>query len=207
MRQAYISLATRAKHILLALAVFSLTACAQRNACPKVPEDAVRELCQYMVNVYPEATLQDIYKTCYQDFFGPGHLVTDSASALNYIQSEVEEIKASEQEQIHQAKDEPTGFRHRFVRIDLHRIVRGEMSEEELLDRFITAANTAKPVHDDWAGEWAQIETIALQVHPQWQNEEIQTALREAAQLNRAVRHSDAFRETYHPHYRIVPNE
>ena len=197
----------RAERIALALALLSFTACAHRNTCPKVPEDAVRELCEYMVNVYPEATLQDIYKTCYQDFFGPGHLVTDSASALNYIHSEVEEIKASEQEHIHQAKDEPTGFRHRFVRVDLHRIVRGEMSEDELLNRFIAAANTAKPVHDDWAGEWAQIETIALQVHPQWQNEEVQTALREAAQLNRAVRHSDAFREAYHPHYRIVPNK
>ena len=197
----------RAERIALGLAVLSLTACAQRNACPKVPEDAVRELCQYMVNVYPEATLQDIYKTCYQDFFGAEHMISDTAAARAYLHQEyVQSLELSQQIDTRPLPFlEPTGFRHRFMRMYLYydwSLL--EISEDDIFRAFLDAA-TATPVHDDWAGEWAQIETIALQVHPQWQNEEIQTALREAAQLNRAVRHSDAFRETYHPHYRIVP--
>lgn len=188
--------------IILAVAATLFVEC---NNKPQVPENAVRELCESMVQVYPQATLQDVYKTCYQDFFGPGHMVTDSVSALEYIRYEVEELKANEQaangEKI---KDEPTGFRHRFVRVDLQRVALGELSEEELLRRFMETANSATPIHDNWAGEWSEIERIALQVHPAWQNEELQKELRKAAENNQAVRHSEPFRETYKPHYRII---
>ena len=169
----------------------------------RVPADSVRSLCEYMVRVYPAANLQDLYKTCYQDFFGPGHMINDSASARNYIHYEVEELR-SERTNGERIEDEPTGFRHRFVRLDLRRVVRGEISEEEVLHRFMDAANTATPVHDNWAGEWAQIETIALQVHPAWADAVLQQALREAAQAQRAVHQSEAYRKTYQPHYRLT---
>ena len=162
-------------------------------------------MCEQIAEQYPAATLQDVYKTCYQDFFGPGHMVTDSAAALRYIHYEVEELtKERESELTMESNDEPTGFRHRFVRIDLRRIVLGEISEEEVLCRFMGAANTATPVHDAWADEWAEIETIALEVQPAWQNEELQQALREAAANKQAVRHSESYRNTYKPHYRII---
>lgn len=185
----------------LALAALSLIACTQKTI---VPEDSVRELCEYTISTYPQATLQDLYKTCYQDFFGPGHMVTDTASALGYIHYEVEEIRSSENVSISEIADEATGFRHRFVRLDLRRIVLGQMSEEELLHRFIETANTATPVHDNWADEWAQIEAIALHVHPAWRNDELQALLHQAAAGNHAVHHSEPFRNTYKPHYRII---
>ena len=188
------------KLITLALAVLAFTACTQQ---PKVPEEDVRTLCEYMVTTYPQATLQDLYKTCYQDFFGPGHMVTDSLSALQYIHYEVEELRLATHDS-GLPKDEPTGFRHRFLRLDLRRVALGEMSEEELLRQFMEAANTATPVHDNWADEWTQIEAIALQVHPEWRNEDLQTALHEAAQTNRAVHQSEAYRNAYQPHYRLV---
>ena len=188
------------KLITLALAVLALTACTKQT---KVPEEDVRTLCEYMVTTYPQATLQDLYKTCYQDFFGPGHMVTDSLSALQYIHYEVEELRLAMPD-FGLPKDEPTGFRHRFLRVDLRRVALGEMSEEDLLRRFMEAANTATPVHDNWADEWSQIESIALQVHPEWRNEDLQTALHEAAQTNRAVHQSEAYRNAYQPHYRLV---
>lgn len=190
------------------LTAILLAVYAQDCIAASLPEDAVRTLCEYMVRTYPQATLQDLYKTCYQDFFGPGHMVTDSVSALKYIHGEMEEIKANgEDANGERIIDEPTGFRHRFVRIDLRRIVRGEMSEVEVLRRFMEAANTATPVHDNWAAEWLQIELIALQVHPQWADAALQTALHDAAKANRAVHQSQAYRTAYHPHYRIVTVE
>ena len=196
---------TMKNRFILALAVLSLTACHYKQ---QVPEKAVRTMCEQIVKVYPAATLQDVYKTCYQDFFGPGHMVTDSASALGYIHYEVEELRSEGLTELESdTTDEPTGFRHRFVRVDLRRIVLGELSEEELLRRFIEAANTSTPVHDNWADEWSEIERIALQVHPAWADTDLQTALREAAQANRAVHQSEAYRNTYHPHYRIIIKE
>ena len=191
------------KLIILALMAIGFAACSTQ---PKVSVDAVRTLCEYMVRIYPQATLQDLYKTCYQDFFGPGHMVNDSVLALKYIRYEVEELRGVEDDQMIGVADEPTGFRHRFVRLDLRRIVLGEISEEEVLHRFMEAANTATPVHDNWSDEWAHIETIALQIHPEWHDEALQEALREAAKNEQAVHHSEAYRNAYHPHYRIIKN-
>jgi hypothetical protein len=78
------------------------------------------------------------------------------------------------------------------------------MSEEELLQLFIEAAGKDNALHDRWAEEWKQIETIALEVQPMWQNEELQNLLHQAAANNQAVRHSESFRDTYKPHYRII---
>ena len=194
------------KRIIFALAVLCLTACAPKMT---VPEEAVRTLCADMVSTYPQATLQDLYKTCYQDFFGPGHMVTDSAAALAYIREEVKGLKDERMKELKSegVKDELTGFRHRFVRLDLRRVALGELSEQEVLRRFMDAANTATPVHNDWPGEWKQIEAIALQVHPQWQDSTLQEALHEAAAKKAAVHHSESYRSTYKPHYRIIKNE
>lgn len=197
------------KLITLALAALLLFACTQK---PTVPEDAVRELCEYMVSTYPQATLQDLYKTCYQDFFGAEHLMQDTAAARAYLHYELEELR---NERINELGSdgvteagmpmrEPTGFRHRFERINLALVLNGEMSEETLLHLFIDAAGQDNALHNNWANEWAEIEAIALQVQPAWQNDELQALLREAAAGNHAVHHSEAFRNTYNPHYRII---
>jgi len=192
------------KLIILALTVVMLVACAQTE---KVPEKAVRELCEQMVCTYPQATLQDLYKTCYQDFFGPGHAISDTASARRYLRYELNELRKEGVNELRMSLREPTGFRHRFVRANLLLILKDSvMTENELFDAFLTAANTSAPVHENWADEWAQIEAIALQVHPAWTDPELQALLREAAKTNSAMHHSEAFRQAYHPHYRIIPN-
>lgn len=163
-----------------------------------------------MVAQYPEANLQDVYKTCYQDFFGAEHLMQDTAAARAYLRYELSELGNEEMRELGMPMRESTGFRHRFVRINLAMVVNGEMSEEELLQRFIEAAwdERMNDLRDErmneWAEEWAQIERIAIEVQPAWQDEELQALLREAANNRQAVRHSESFRNTYKPHYRII---
>jgi len=189
------------KLIFFALAAMMCAAC-HRQA--KVPEESVRTLCEYMVRTYPQATLQDVYKTCYQDFFGAEHLMQDTAAASKYLQYELNELRNEGVNELGMPMREPTGFRHRFERINLALVLNGAMSEEELLRLFIETAGKDNALHDRWADEWAEIEAIALEVQPTWQNEELQTLLREAAANNQAVRHSESFRNTYKPHYRII---
>lgn len=187
---------------------------------PQSDSEAIRQLCIEMTENYPAATLQDIYKTCYQDFFGAEHLMRDTAAARYYLHEELEACR--DQDLSSMPLREPTGFRHRFVRINLQNIFDGTVTEDELLRLFIAAAssNNASSANsastnagsgnafsDDWPREWQLIETIALEVHPSWADEELQQALRQAADLRRAVRHSDPFRAAYHPHYRIIRNQ
>lgn len=159
-------------------------------------------MCEEIATRYPAATLQDVYKTCYQDFFGAEHLVSDTAAARMYLHKEIEECRTTDMSAM--PDKEPTGFRHRFERINLSLVIDGEMSEEDLFEMFIDAAGNANRPNREWWQEWRKIEHTALQVHPQWDNPELQASLMEAAKNGQAVRHSDSFREAYNPHYRIV---
>lgn len=188
-------------HFRVAFAVLTslLMAC---STAPDNDEKAIRTMCTEIAERYPQATLQDVYKTCYQDFFGAEHLLKDTAMAHNYLMSE---IAACKDENLSAMPDyEPTGFRHRFTRVNLSLIHAGQLSESELFSRFVDAAGQNNAYSDNWSAEWQQIETIALEMHPQWQDSALQAELRHAASVPCAVRHSEAFRNAYHPHYRIV---
>ena len=173
-------------------------------SCESQENKAIRTMCQDIHSRYPLATLQDIYKTCYQDFFGAEHLMNDTAAARQYIHYELEQCRDTDLSLM--PLREPTGFRHRFVRINFANLVNGQLTEEQLVMMFVGAAAHDNAFSDDWASEWALIEKVALQVNPDWADADLQAELTEAAGKNHAVRHSEAFRNAYNPHYRIVKN-
>lgn len=184
--------------LLMAVCLVALRACQSESR-------AIRRMCENIHEQYPQADLQDIYKTCYQDYFGSKHLVTDTAAARYYLEKELAECRGMNLGAM--PRREPTGFRHRFTRINLACVIDGELTEEQLLELFMEAAGKNNAFGDNWAEEWRCIELIALQVNPSWANAVLQDSLRVAANNNRAVVHSKAFRETYTPHYRIVWNK
>lgn len=186
--------------LFISLLALTLSACSRSGS---FPESAVRDMCEQMVAQYPEANLQDVYKTCYQDFFGAEHLMQDTAAARQYLRYELSQMDDAPTEYVMPLR-EPTGFRHRFERINLVLVQNGTMSEELLLQLFIDAAGKNNALHGQWEEEWQQIERIALEVHPAWRDDELQTLLREAASNRQAVRHSENFRNSYKPHYRII---
>ena len=182
------------------IAVLLLASCGKR--VKQVPVRDVRTMCAYMTLHYPAATLQDVYKTCFQDFFGAEHMVRDTAAARAYLHQELELCTGHRLSNMPPC--EPTGFRHRFMRVNLMNITEGKMTEDELLQQFLDAAGKDNAFSDNWAAEWQQIEKIALEVHPAWRDEALQELLRNAAQQNAAVHHSESFTNKYNPHYRIV---
>lgn len=183
-------------------AAVMLVACVAKQP---TEEAAIRSMCEEIAKNYPQATLQDVYKTCFQDFFGAEHLLRDTAAAHQYLKAEIAATEAQDLSAM--PVYEPTGFRHRFTRVNLSLVHSGEMSENELFARFAEAAGTNNAFSDKWEEEWQTIETIALEVQPAWADSMLQNELRYAASVQSAVRHSEAFRQTYHPHYRIIVNQ
>ena len=55
----------------------------------KQQREAMREYVESFLLRYPEATLQDIYKGSFQDYFGPAHIVSDREAAKRYILREL----------------------------------------------------------------------------------------------------------------------
>ena len=191
-------------HFRVAFAVLTslLMAC---STAPDSEENAIRTMCTEIAEHYPQATLQDVYKTCFQDFFGAEHLLKDTAMAHSYLAAEITLCK--NQDLSAMPSFEPTGFRHRFVRVNLSEVLSGAMSEDELFARFADAAGTDNAFSNNWTEEWQRIEKIALEVHPAWTDTILQAALQFAASTASPVRHSEAFRQAYNPHYRIINNK
>ena len=53
----------------------------------------VRLAVERMMADYPHSTLQDIYKSFFQDNFGPGHAVPDSAQAASWLRGELAKVE------------------------------------------------------------------------------------------------------------------
>ncbi|MFW6290620.1 MAG: hypothetical protein ACOC0R_06595, partial [Mariniphaga sp.] len=62
---------------------------------------------------YPEARLRDIYKNFFQDAFGPGHLIPDTARAGSYLNYELQQPIGDT------LKWQPVGAENDYYRINL----------------------------------------------------------------------------------------
>ena len=160
---------------------------------------AIRTSIERQMVAYPESTLQDIYKSFYQDRFGPGHMISDTATARSYLLRELSEM--SEASAVYY---EPTGSEGRFVRVHLSAVTEGLISVDHLLDAFVRSANIAK-TETNWEAEWDAIVGIITKYGIQVKGFETDAhSLKEASRNRQAVHHSQAYNAAYHPHYRIV---
>ena len=129
---------------------------------PVVNPVAVETAVSVQLELYPESRLQDLYKSFFQDRFGPGHIIADRESALNYICAEL-----AEADTLMGPITEPCGWQGNYVRVNLSVIADGLMTAEEMTDALMASAKevTADDI-ERWKAEWAQIEAIIEKTHP-----------------------------------------
>lgn len=160
-----------------------------------------------LLEQYPKARLLDIYKSCFQDYMGAEHLVTDTASVRAYLKRE---LATTSLDELMPWYCEPCGVNGNYARVSLRGVIEGKISEEELLDAFIASANCGeRPSVDSWAAQWhniiATIDSMGLALP--YYNEDKQFIESVLAQGKYAISHSPEYREAYAPHYRIVKRE
>ena len=167
-----------------------------------IDRQAVETSIRRQMTEFPESRLPDLYKSFFQGRFGPGHLVTDRESALNYVLFETQQ-----EDYLPLASTEPCGWEANYVRVNLSLVRDGIVSAEELTDALIASA---VPVTDSqvesWKKEWGEILNVIQKTCP-----DIPCLDADAKKLDSllqsgqyAYHHSDAYREAYHPHYRII---
>ncbi len=161
---------------------------------------AVRSAIERQLATYPESTLQDIYKSFYQEHFGPGHIISDTASARRYLMRELSEMGKTASPYF-----EPTGSKGDYVRVYLSAIADSLITAEQLLDAFVRSANLWQEPTVSWMEKWEAIVSIIQANKMEIEGFETDLPLlTEAARNNQAVHHSRRYNEAYHPHYRIV---
>lgn len=167
-------------------------------------EQAMAEAVEELMERYPEATLQDVYKSCFQDHFGVAHLLADRERVKGYIAYEL-----STADSLVAAYYEPCGWRGEFVRVNLSAVSDGRITVDELTDAFMASAAYSKnEVSEEWLAEWNELLRLIKARGLDSELASFQTdSARLAALLDEGkyvMHHSEAYGAAYHPHYRII---
>ena len=165
----------------------------------------VRSAVERMMADYPHSTLQDIYKSFFQDNFGPGHAVPDSAQAAAWLGSELAKV-----ERLDVPLYEPTGNEGNYYRVSLAAIASGKVPFNTFVSSFLRSVRPVQPCEADaWALEWEQIESVIDAMELDLPNYDADVmAIKEMLSTGHyAVHHSRLYNEHYEPHYRIIAKD
>ena len=108
------------------LLIFAFVCADAQTKC--VDTAAVRVSVERMLTDYPQLTLQDIYKSFFQDRFGPGHIVPDSAKAAAYLRHELASV-----DNLDVMLYEPTGDKGDYYRVALATIAGGKVDRKSVV--------------------------------------------------------------------------
>ncbi|MBQ6193227.1 MAG: hypothetical protein IJK43_02165 [Prevotella sp.] len=153
---------------------------------------------------YPQSRLLDIYKSCFQDYMGAEHLVSDKDRVKAYLD---EELNTTTLDELMPWYYEPCGIDGNYVRVSIRAVKEGIMTEDLLLDAFIRSANNPlRPTIEAWRDRWHEIIGTIDEMHLNQPNylEDKQFIDSVLSKDKYAISHSPEYREAYHPHYRIV---
>jgi len=153
---------------------------------------------------HPNQTLQDVYKSCYQDEYGPGHLISNESSAINSL---LQEINTIEKDYAPITLFERTGINGNYLRVDLT-LVRDGIIPFFVLFRALTISATigGQKSDENWSTIWSEIvEEIKIQgLKFEHFEEDLANLDTISKSEDKVVHHSEMYENVYHPHYRII---
>ena len=164
----------------------------------------IEKFVKWQMETYQESRLLDIYKSCFQDYMGAEHLVTDSERVKAYLD---EELETTTLDELMPWYYEPCGIDSNYYRVSIRAIKENIITEEMLLDAFVRSANSVeRPSVESWRTRWhviiGTIDQMQLDL-PHYEEDKLSIdSILNAGKY--AISHSPEYRETYHPHYRIV---
>ena len=156
------------------------------------------------MQVYPKSRLLDIYKSCFQDYMGAEHLVSDRERVKAYLD---EELQTTSLDDLMPWYSEPCGVNGQYIRVSIRAIKENLIAEDMLLDAFIRSANSEKrPTVESWRDRWRKIvdtiDQLELNLPNYLQDRAFIDSILSVGKY--AISHSPEYREAYRPHYRIV---
>ena len=153
---------------------------------------------------HPNQTLQDVYKSCYQDEYGPGHLISNESSAINSL---FQEINSIEKDYNPPTLIEKTGIHGNYLRVDLT-LVRDGIVPFFVLFRALKISATIGGQKSDknWDKIWNEIAQAIIDSDLRFENfeEDLERLEIISKSDDKVVHHSEMYENTYHPHYRII---
>lgn len=152
---------------------------------------------------YPLMEPADVVKLLYQNEFGGGHLISDPARSLAYLQQEWESLSSETADPgTPLLEDIGSGLR----RLHLAPAKAGGLyTPEQINDWFVRSAAVHRGSRENFLATLEWLEKKAANLPLRFTKEALQTYLttyrREGCPM---VSHSESYRRAYHPAYRVV---
>jgi hypothetical protein len=180
------------------------------HGCRDPFEPTTRDFIELELLQYPESRVQDIYKSFCQDNLGPEHLIPDPTSASNYLNEELRTYQEDLDNHRYEAPLERyyyVGDKLRYARVDLSVVLDSLVTEEAFLDAFVRSANEGKRItEEEWVKKWKIVAKILRKDFKDIPDLEKDLHMLDSlmAEGHYIIHHSQAYRDAYHPHYRII---
>lgn len=187
------------KHLTI---IVLLLLCTKSVVCCPSSVELIKKSVERQLRDYPKSTLQDLYKSFFQDRFGPGHIVSDTSAAGNYLRYELNNTEI-----FHEKYYEPTGCDSNYYRVNLSVLKENKISYQDFFNAFLRSVEEVKPCDiEEWKEEWTFIESVIISMNLNLDNfEEDSKNIHSILEQGKyAVHHSKIYNSEYHPQYRII---
>lgn len=167
--------------------------------------DSISQALDYQMKYYPASQYRDIYKNFMQDFFGPGHILADTAAAGKYLRSELAEEGPFEGPDY-----EPTGYKGNFYRVNLSLLKSGKLPYSLFFKCFVESVQGIEPPSgEEWMKIWSEIDKIIVEKGIRFPEEDAdrEALAKQFAEGDYIVHHSQRFNDSVHFHYRIISDD
>ena len=201
------------KIIIILGCLLSLTACGNKSSkmneadaimAPTIA-DSISDALDYQMSHYPSSQYRDVYKNFMQDFFGPGHILADTAASGRYLRQELAEDRPFDGPLY-----EKTGFRGNFYRVNLSLIKDGIVPYETFFPAFVESVqDIVPPSGEEWMKTWNLIDSVIIAKGLHFPDEDIdrKSLTYQFAEGNYIAHHSRRFNDSVHFHYRIISRD
>lgn len=167
--------------------------------------DSISEALDYQLSHYPSSQYRDIYKNFMQDFFGPGHILADTAASGRYLRHEL-----AEEGPFDGPLYEKTGFRGNFYRVNLSLIRDSIVPYDLFFNTFVESVQgITPPSGEEWMKVWNRIDSVITEKGIHFPDEETDRneLNKQFDEGNYIAHHSRRFNDSVHFHYRIISRD
>ncbi len=191
------------------LCLLCLIACrsshSSANADAISVEDSIAAALDYQIENYPASQYRDVYKNFMQDFFGPGHILADTAASGRYLRYEL-----AEADSFGGPLYEKTGYKGNFYRVNLSLIKDSVIPYDVFFKTFVESVQgIVPPAGEDWMNTWKVIDGVIAKKGLHFHDEAKDRTDLESqfAEGNYIAHHSQRYNDSVHFHYRIISRD
>lgn len=167
--------------------------------------DSIRYALKYQIQNYPISQYRDVYKNFMQDFFGPGHILNDTAASGKYLRHELSSTVNFEGPDY-----EPTGYMGNFYRVNIGLIADGTIPYGVFFPAFVNSIQgIIPPDGETWMNIWNNIDSVIKEEGYSFvnENQDRQNLEEQFKEGNYIVHHSKTFDDSVNFHYRIISKD